>query len=142
LNSEPSLRSYPTITQPRAALAAFAAEVTEVEVVVLVPEQRERVVDRHSPQLGIDLVALDLRIVELVEDPATLVRLLRVTLVELVVVLHRLLGDPVQLHLEGWELTRLQLIPWHEASPPFLDFSLASRVPPRQARKRCDVPLR
>jgi hypothetical protein len=59
-------------------LAAVAAEVPEVEVVVLEAEQRERVVDRHGPQLRVDLVALDLRVVELVEQLPALIGLLHV----------------------------------------------------------------
>jgi hypothetical protein len=104
--------------------------VTEVQVVVLVAEQRERVVDRDRAQVGVDLVALDLRVVEVVEALAALVRLLDVALVELVVVLHRLARDPVQVAVERRELTRLDLIPRH-------GFSLRSLAPPTTDRPRC-----
>src|SRR5215216_2583155 len=100
-------------------LAPVTAEVAEVEVVVLVAEQRERVVDRHGAQRRVDLVALDLVVIELIEDSAALVRLLGVALVQLVVVVHRLAGDPVEIALEGGEPARLELIPRHVA--PFAD---------------------
>ena len=86
------------------------------EVVVLEAEQRERVVDRDRAQLRVDLVALDVGVVELVEDLAALVRLLAVALVELVMVLHRLLRDAVQLLVEGLELPRLEFVPGHLGS--------------------------
>jgi hypothetical protein len=79
-------------------IAALATEVAEVQVVVLEAQQRERVVvGRQGAELGVDLVALGLGVVELLELAAKLVRLLHVALVQLVVVLHRLLGDPVEI---------------------------------------------
>jgi hypothetical protein len=87
--------------EPALGLAAVAAEVPEVQVMVLVAQQRERVVDRHRAQRRVDLVALDLGVVELVEHLAALIDFLDVALVELVVVGHRLLGDAVQLRVKG-----------------------------------------
>jgi hypothetical protein len=100
--------------------------MAEVQVVVLVAEQREGVVDGDGAQRRVDLVALDLRVVELVEGLAALVDLLAVALVELVVVLHRLAGDPVQLLVERGEGAWLYLIPGHRA--PF-DSSLVCGLP-------------
>src|SRR5436190_1333558 len=108
-----------------ARVAALAAQVAEVQVVVLEPEQRERVVDRGGAQLGVDLVALDLPVVEVLEDSAALVGFLRVALVELEVILHRLLGDPIELLVEGWPSLRLELIPGHRS----LLVRFESRVP-------------
>src|SRR3954451_396984 len=96
-------------------LAAVTAEVAEVQVVVLVAEQRERVVHGDGAQVGVDLVALDLRVVELVQALAALVRLLDVALVELVVVLHRLPRDAVEVAVERGELAGLDLVPGHAA---------------------------
>jgi hypothetical protein len=59
-------------------LAAVAAEVPEVQVMVLEPEQRERVIDRDCAQLRVNLVPLDLGVVELAQQPPALVRLRRV----------------------------------------------------------------
>ena len=99
-------------------LAAVATQVAEVQVVVLVAEQCKRVVDRYRAQRRIDLVALDLVVLELVQDPTALVGLLRIPLVELEVVLHRLARDAVEVLVERRPITRFQLIPRH--CPSFL----------------------
>jgi hypothetical protein len=113
--------------------------VAEVEIVVLVAEQRERVVDGDSAQRRVDLVALDLAVVELVEDAPALVGLLGVALVELVVVLHRLAGDPVQILVERGERAGLELIPRH-ASSSRLVFSLQRLSPTGPAANRPITP--
>src|SRR5205823_4344389 len=97
-------------------LAAAAPEVTEVEVVVLEAEQRKRVVDGDRTQLRVDLVAFDLGIIELVQHLAALVRLFYISLIQLVVVLHRLLRDAVQLFVECGKVADLYLVPGHDGS--------------------------
>src|SRR4051794_14629419 len=92
--------------------------MAEIQVVVLVAQERERVVDRDGAQRGIDLVALDLGVVEVVEDAPALVRLLGVSRVERLVFVHGLAGDPVQVAVEGREAPRLELVPGHH-DPPF-----------------------
>ena len=76
-------------------VAAVAAEVLEVDLVVLDPADRERQIDLERPELGVDLVgAREIDAVELAED---LVPLVDVPLVELVVRLDGLPRDAVEL---------------------------------------------
>src|SRR3954454_15474685 len=87
---------------------AAAAEVLEVDLVVLDPADGEREVDLERADVGIDLVRagrVDAR--ELLED---LVPLVDVTLVELVVRVDRGTGDAVQLVELGLELPRGYLL--------------------------------
>src|SRR4029453_1095453 len=92
-------------------VAAAAAEVLEVDLVVLDAADRERQVDLERADVGIDLVG-GAR-VDTVELPQDLVALVDVSLVQLVVRLDRGARDPVQLvelrlQLSGRDLLELE----------------------------------
>ena len=87
--------------RPR-GIAAVAAEVLEVDLVVLDPADREGEIDLERPELGVDLVRAGE--VDLVELPEDLVPLVDVALVELVVRLDRGAGDAVELEQRGLQL--------------------------------------
>ena len=96
----------PTDEELLTRVAARAAEVLEVDLVVLDPADRERELGLQRPHLRVDLVRrAQVDLAELAED---LVPFRDVALVELVVRLDRLAGDAVQL-VQG----RLQL-PRHD----------------------------
>src|SRR5438445_292707 len=73
-------------------------------------------------ELAVDVVPIGLRVVDLVEELSALVGLLDVALVELVVVLHGLLGDAIEVLLERLELPGLDLVPGHRRSFQSLRF--------------------
>ncbi len=89
-------------------IAAAAAEVGEVDLVVLDAADREREVDLERADLRVDLVGS--REVDLGEPAEDLVPLVDVALVELVVGLDRRPGDPVQLEHLGTQLPRRDLL--------------------------------
>src|SRR5215210_4012241 len=88
-------------------VAAVAAEVLEVDLVVLDPADREREVDLERAEVRIDLVRRgEVDVGELAED---LVPLRDVPLVELVVRLHGFARDAVELVEAGLQLPRRDL---------------------------------
>ena len=90
-------------------IPAAAAEVLEVDLVVLDAADGEREVDLQRADLGVDLVrGGEVDLAELRQD---LVPLRHVALVELVVRLDRRAGDAVQLEQLGLELARRDLRP-------------------------------
>src|SRR6185503_9196789 len=97
--------------------SALAAQVREVDLVVLDAAGREREIDAQRAQIAVDLVrrgAIDG--VELLLD---LVGLADVALVELVVLFHGPRRDAVQL-ADARELLRFEFLPAHDG-PPVLE---------------------
>ncbi len=106
-STEPKSR-LTSVAEDAGRVAAVAAEVLEVELVVLDAADREREVDLQRAQLRVDLVrAREVDAGELAED---LVALVDVALVELVVRLDRLAGDPVELEQRRLQLARGDLL--------------------------------
>src|SRR5262245_46025611 len=89
-------------------VAAVAAQVLEVDLVVLDPADREGQVDLQRAHLGVDLVrGSEVDLGQLCED---LVALVYIPLIELVVGLDGLAGDPVELEQAGLQLFRGDLL--------------------------------
>src|SRR5213078_3277616 len=96
------------IAEEATRVAAGAAEVLEVDLVVLDPADRKGEVDLQRADVRIDLVRRgEVDAAELAED---LVPLVHVPLIELVVRLDRLAGDPVELEQRGLQLAGRDLL--------------------------------
>src|SRR4029077_17068706 len=96
------------VTDHALGVSTAAAEMLEVDLVVLDPADREAEVDLERAQLGVDLVrAAGIDVVQLPED---LVALVDVALVELVVRFDGRPGDAVELVELGLELPRGDLL--------------------------------
>src|SRR5215211_2995185 len=94
--------SLDELTEDAVGIAAVAAQVLEVDLVVLDPADGERELDLERAHLGVDLVGgREVDAVELLQD---LVPFRDVALVELVVGLDGLTRDAVELEELGLEL--------------------------------------
>src|SRR5215211_733229 len=100
--------SLDELTEDAVGIAAVAAQVLEVDLVVLDPADGERELDLERAHLGVDLVGgREVDAVELLQD---LVPFRHVALVELVVGLDGLARDAVELEQVWLELARGDLL--------------------------------